>query len=705
MKKFYPLILITLFLFGLNGIYAIEGASSKEAPWWSTGGNCPDIPITEYHAECKAVCPQGFWLLKDIDPNTGIYVCRSKSLMVGLNYWDCVYINPFCGKEGAKISLEDNPISKFLSKHSLTDIGLRLATLDPQLFKEAKENLALQKYNLPFFVEAFHFLTPIFENLALIMFQLALFFFVAHALFRRTVNYLSGSRYAFDRPLADTIARGIFIFLLFALPVSSTANLKNEPAPVPLAVNVVRDVILDMNNLATWIAGKLTLLYGKGIFENALIGIDTLNKYLQVKEQVVKKEIQRLSTKFQKECIEPYAKYNGIDNPKNITFIISDEELKGIKFGTNNDYQHALYCRSLEMKLKGLVEVFKFYTSQQQALINLRDEIKKKEDKMLEILKKEINKLINQMGFLASSILIPELYLVVNQQISEIIGKSTKGIPIYKWGIEKTSLKNSLDEKFKGLSSILPASFIIAIPPFNELFFTLKKLIEAGIHIAIDPIKNLLGLITFIPFIGGWIAGFLMETLGYFVGLLANASSTILAFVITLFIATMLFPFLIIVAIMIATAIRFIFLLKDLAIFVWSMPFNIMLIFTSTSDDALKRFIEDVVRYSLTIVLIAISPVFGILLMIFSHLVLFGILGIGLEHLIQTSNIVVKTFIYVLSALIYVAGEIFTAYFALQLTFKAPDYFLNKLQIGIGVLGQTAQEFYSRFSSTIFPRL
>lgn len=696
--------LFIFFLLLLNIGYAVEGVSSREKSWWM-GVYCPNVPITEYHAKCKAVCPQGFWLLKDIDPNTGVYVCRSNTPAVGLNYWDCVYINPFCGKEGAKISLEDNPISKFLSKHSLTDIGLRLATLDPQLFKEAKENLALQKYNLPFFVEAFHFLTPIFENLALIMFQLALFFFVAHALFRRTINYLAGNRYAFDRPIADTISKGIFIFLLFALPISSTGNLKNSPAPVPLAVNVMRDVILDMNNLATWIAGKLTLLYGKGIFENSLIGINTLNKYLQAKEQIVKKEIQRLSTEFQKKCIEPYVKYNGIDNPKNITFMVSDEELKGFKFGTNNDYQYALYCRSLEMRLKGTTEVFKFYATQRQSLNNIKTKIEEKKRKILGNLKKDTNKLINQMGFLASSILIPELYLVVNQQISEIIGKSTQGMPVYKWGIEKTSLKNTLDEKFKGLSSILPASFIIAIPPFNELFFTLKKLIEAGIHIAIDPIKNLLGLITFIPFIGGWIAGFLMETLGYFAGLLANPSSTVLAFVITLFIATMLFPFLVIVAIMIATAIRFIFLLKDLAIFVWSMPFNIMLIFTSTSEEALKRFIEDVVRYSLTIILIAISPVFGILLMIFSHLILFGILGIGLEHLMQTSNIVVKTFIYVLSAVIYVAGEIFTAFYSLKIVFNAPDFFLNKLQIGIGVLGQTAQEFYSRFSSTIFPHL
>ena len=702
MRKFLPLLIIFSFLFNLS--YAVEGVSSKEQSWL-TGVHCPTIPIEKYHGECKAVCPEGFWLLKDIDPDTGVYVCRSKGLMLGLTYWDCQYINPFCGKEGEKISLEDNPISKFLSKHSLTDIGLRLATLDPQFYEEIKQNILLRKYNLPFFVEAFHFLTPIFENLALLLFQFALFFFIAHALFRRAVNYLAGSQYAFDRPISDMVARGLFIFLLFALPISSTANLKNAPAPVPLAVNVARNFVLEMNNLATWVSKELTLLYGKGIFSNTMIGLNVLDRYLKIKENIVKREIKKLNKKFQVECVKPYVKYNGIDNPQNVSFMVSDEELKAFKFGTPNDYQRALYCRSLEMRLRDLSEVFKFYFYQDQSLKGIKTKISEKQKLVLSNLKKEVNKLVKKMGFLSSSILIPELYLIVNQQISNIIGENAEGIPIYKWGLQKTSFSASLDRQFKGVSSIVSASLIVAIPPFNELFFLLKKLLENGIQIAIDPIKSLIGVVSFIPLIGGYIATFLISTLGYFSALLSHATATILAFTITLFVATIFFPFLIIIAIITASTIRFIFLLKDLTIFVWSMPFNIMLIFLSTSDDALKRFVEDVIRYSLIILLIAISPVFGILLMIITHLILFGVLGVAMEHLLQISNLIVKGGLYFIFAVIYIAGEVLTAFFALQITFKSPDYFLNKLQLGIGVLGDLAQNFYSRFSSTILPRI
>jgi len=701
MKKILPIFLI--FFTGIA--FSIE--SAKPESFWLyrltkglMGDYCPNIPIQKFNGKCQAICPKNYRLYRNIDEN-GVYICEPIDYLGQAEGIKCPYFNPYCVDNFDKYRVEF-PIGKIFRDYSYTELAIKIATLDPKLFEQIEKDISLRQYDLPYFVKAFNFLMPIFENIAYFLFEIAFILTLAIFTFKQVGRVFAKQKYGFDRPISDTISKSLLVFLFFALPIQPLTDTKDKPAPVPLGLELTRMALLSVNDLATYTSEKLIEIYANDLFQGTIEGLKSLETfYLKFNHDILTKS-KKLSQEFQKECVLPYERVNG-RKPK--TFLVDDKTLKSYRFGTVNDFQQAVYCRNLEQQLDALREMYNFHQSQILRLVEIQGLISSKGTKLKQEIIKEAKKLAKKAGFLADGILLPNIHFFVSQKFSEEIIEKIKDKQIYTYGYRLDNAKG-LAKQYGGVKAIIPASFILAIPPFDTIFKTLRDLLQSKVvDIVFDPIK------TMVMSIGGVFGGIgigvvsIIDLILTGIQHLIKFGATPLAFAITVVLALILLPIVSVLGISLAVIIRFIQFFIETVIFAWSIPFQVMTIFISHSEEALRNFVQELLKLTLLIILITTSPIFGLFVVTTLRILLLGIFGLVINELGNYTNLVGEIFVIFFGALLIVATHILSLIFGFTITYKAPDFMLEKMKSGITIIASTTERFYEGVSSKLVPRL
>jgi heme/copper-type cytochrome/quinol oxidase subunit 2 len=186
---------------------------------------------------------------------------------------------------------------------------------------------------------------------------------------------------------------------------------------------------------------------------------------------------------------------------------------------------------------------------------------------------------------------------------------------------------------------------------------------------------------------------------------LGKGGSTILALVATYYVAMATLPLIAIIGIALATLFRFIFFFVDLVIFIWSIPFSITAIFLSQAEEAIRKFVEEVIKFALLILLITIAPVLGIVVMEITKFVIYQYMGVAITKIGEYTNSVGEFILLLLSSLIYVATQIGVIIYAFRITFKSPDFILEKVKLSASIAGSVAEEAYQSIASKIAPKI
>jgi hypothetical protein len=699
MKKALTIPLLLLFLLIItNRAYAIVVHSQSNPPsstvsgvatQWSgrIWGTCPQIQLSAFGGQCKAVCPSGWELSQDINPQTGEYECQKD-----YGSWKCVYVNPFCNANIQQV-ISQYPLQQVFKQFSLTETVIRLATVDPEVYQLISKDLSLQTTSLPFFAKAFNYLTPLFEQTAFFLFQIALSLYLAFHLFRKTVLHLKGER-TFERPISDTIVKGFLVFMLFGLPVYPSSN--TDVAPVPVVVGLVRTALLNVNNVATQVADFLIKLYADTVYNGTVRDIDLLERYYLVFRGVIYKQHIEVRKKYDQMCVIPSDDPQDASNPE--YYIVNDKELRQIRFNPSvkDALQRAIYCRRLAMTLVGYMRMETTASQFLKQLRDLKQDIVSKKNVILTRVYQDAEELTNRTGFIATGVELPILHFLINKEILSHIKET-----VYSQSAFFVSNK-PLDRQFEGLKQILPASIIVSIPPFSDLFYLIKTIAEAGIDFVVQPLKYVLIGLALVP-IG--IVGILVLTVANLIlSIAGKVASTIIAFKITYYIAMITLPLIAIIGISLATLFRFIFFFVDLVVFVWSIPFSITAIVTGQAEDTLRKFVEEVMKFALLILLITIAPVFGISIMEITKFVVYQYMGEVITKTSTYTNSVGEFILLLLSSLIYVATQVLVIIYAFRITFKAPDFILEKVRLSISATSTLAEETYQTFTSKITPR-
>jgi len=679
------------------------GGVEVENYWWKFWKDCPKLEPSFFGGECRAACPNGWEVAQDVDPQTGVFVCKPESETTP----KCAYVNPFCLEEVREFA-EEFPLKSVFGERSLTELLIRIATIDPDVYTEISKDVTLKETTLPFFAEAFNFLTPIFEQTAFYLFQVALLLYLVFHLARRGALRLKGERYAYERPVADAVVKGFLIFLLFGLPVyhSTPGEGENQPAPTPVVVSLVRGVLLNVNDVATWVSEKLTTKYAKTVYEATVSDVTMLYDYYSTYAQKLSARYAELYQKLKKECIDPLKVpktkllfTNPYDWNSPRMFLVDDDTLKSYRFeGVDDAFSHAIYCRRLAMKLRGYANVISATTEFMKDVEKLKAFLVSEFEQIVQEVEKETKELVKQTGFVATGIQIPTLHLLVNQEIVTRLKET-----VYEQVAYFQQTPERLDQQFEDWKKILPAAVVVSIPPFSDLFNLIKSVLEGGINLVIKPLQFLFFALA-LPSLA--VIGFLAAAIAnVVVTLLSKPTSTIVAFVATYQIAMIVLAILPLIGIALAVLFRLIAFFVDLVVFVWSIPFAVTAIFLSQAEESIRRFVEEVVKFALLILLITIAPVFGVVVMEITKFVVYSYMGVGITKAASYAGGVGELVLLLLAALIYVAAQVLVVIYAFRITFKSPDFILEKVKLASTVAGTVAEEAYQSIASKIAPRI
>jgi hypothetical protein len=734
-RKWFYYLILTVLLIGV--VIPIKTTNAKERTielyGTPTDGdliiNCPVLTIEEYScskppneiegglvANWKKVEFNGKWKLVSFDPTTGriAYELKTELLGLNLNYAKCVYVNPFCTKdlENQIEKLKDFFTFSSVLKHiTLSKLLIESATMGTDVFYYSFKDKELRVNELSIFVVLFNQLTPLFENLALFLFELGFLVYAIIFGWNRLSEKLAGYEYPYKQNFLSSFLKGGLIFVLFGLPINPPdvpKDLKYQPAPIPLVLYVFKYPILMADEMMTDIGGNMVKFVGDYLLDKH---IDFSKKLLELEYKFHSSLItkyNKLQEELKTTCIQPYNNCgNSITVEDYKTFLVRDEDLDDLDFcdaGGNslpNKMRIAKECRYLAQVFEGVKSAIEVLPNQEKITNEVINNLKNKEKKLKPKIEKFSDNLKEELGSLSSGVGLPIVYIYVKQQVYDEISQIQEISKLYSIDIQKASDKN---KEVNGLVKwILVPTLIVSIPPFSDLFNIIRMLLDNIEEGATNIMTALM--------IGGFLSGNLgFSLLGVIIFLALKVLSgfkTVIAVAITYFLANTILPYLFYLSIAFAVVLRFGNFIWDIVKYVWTLPFMVYSLLLTRSEEIIIDFLKHIITYTLLLVLIVISPLVG--------LFIFELFNLLINYTFYTTFTNLQMFdldgllgvilINIFFAITYILAMLIGTFMGIKATYQFPDMVLSQLKTSIQAISKISHEAFQSISAKFTPKI
>jgi hypothetical protein len=677
---------------------------------------CPILEIEKY--TCSPPPKKLKWGINGemelayFNPVTGEIVYKGS---YGIGEGRCYYVNPFCSKE-VKQSVENIAnlitIGNILKHITLSKFLIESATMGVDVFYYSFKDKELHLNELSLFTVLFNQLTPLFENLALFLFELGFLIYAIIFGWNRLSEKLAGYEYPYKPNFLSSFMKGGLIFVLFGLPINPPdvpKDLKYEPAPVPLILYVFKYPILKVDEMMTDIGGNMISFVGKYLLDHH---IDFAEKFLKLQYKFHTNLItqkSKLEKELQEKCIRLA---NNCDNGDRTIedyeiFIVSDHNLEGVGLckanGTpvENKIEKAKYCRKLAMVYDGLKTALENMVKEEDLTVKVLSKLKGDRKKLVPQIENFSNTLKEQLGSLSSGVGLPIVYIYIKQKIYDELEGLQEVTEHYQIDIQPIKEKNK--EINILVHYALVPTLVVSIPPFSDLFNIIKQLTDATVE-ALDTI-----IVTFLvsSFLSGNISLTALSLIGWIVVKTMSGLSTFIALFITYFLVTTVLPYLFYLAIAYAVVLRFGNLVWDIVKYVWTLPFMVYSLLLTRSEEIISDFLKHIITYTLLLALIVVSPVVGLFIYELFNILINYTFYITFTQLkmFDFGFLIGDILLNIFFAVTYILGMLIGTFMGVKATYQFPDMVLSHLKTSVQSLSKVSEEAFHSIATKFTPKV
>ena len=701
---------------------------------------CPQVfnslDILAGKVQCKAICPNGWVLVRDVNPQTGIYICQNPQNPNQI----CKYFNPVCKTQSPTRKLIEQTykeVQKNLFWHNLgailTDVApegldfpswwIKVITLEPDASEKIvaywgelnKKNTELAQ-DLELFPYVVSELLKALSFTAFALSVLAGIFTFGPFVYRKyqeaLKQYKPPIQYVFSELKTPLFAYFLMV-VLFATPLPR--KIETDQGEIryfyPIIVDWVRDLLLFTTERANDLSHRLNMLLIEHSIHRLYGGLEWKLKNTQLLEDFHKEEFLRYSQIYNK-CVEDY----GIRNFRSVNNL---DDLSPLSDAVNPPDPYTCYYaqgyRESEMK-KYLYysQLEKYYKDLLQKVIEAG--FKDKVIKRFAILE-------NQLGWLSTPVLYPlmrieianiareevkdnleeDLYeklMQVQEEYIRLTGDWKKQNPP-PWYRERGTVENGFAEDTGLLGSVLVyitrIGVLTSLPPGSFIDKFLDSLVltkdkEGRTKISGVLMKIMDTIISVASSIFPVLKG--LDLAKASVGTLLTIGVFIVKKLVAYYVALAILAFLPLFVIVLATLFRFAIYTWKTVTMVISIPFIIFKAIVNRSGEAFLEFGTKVLDLSLFPFYLLAMVGISFLVVDLAPLLLYKLPDIFLEEFYE-----VKT------AEMFFANPLKVFLFLLASSFSALSFYLAQVAsaIVVGYMVYSAPDIIKEWSGEIIP--